>query len=79
MIHNLFVVHKMCGNFCAFLLSHPAGGGWIEISERTDTIETATLRAVRTGISQATSQIQMARVEEMGAEKGKVKYLLLKK
>lgn len=34
-----------------------------------DTIETATLRAVRTGISQATSQIQMARAEEMGAEK----------
>lgn len=36
---------------------------------REDTIETATLRAVRTGISQATSQIQMARAEEMGAEK----------
>ena len=34
-----------------------------------DTIETATLRAVRTGISQATSQIQMARAKEMGAEK----------
>lgn len=34
-----------------------------------DTIETATLRAVRTGISQATSQIQMARAEEMGADK----------
>ena len=34
-----------------------------------DTIETATLRAVRTGISQATSQIQMARALEMGAEK----------
>ena len=34
-----------------------------------DTIETATLRAVRTGISQATSQIQMARAEEMGVDK----------
>lgn len=31
----------------------------------TDTIETATLRAVRTGISQATGAIQMARMEEM--------------
>lgn len=36
---------------------------------REDTIETATLRAVRTGVSQATSQIQMARADEMGAEK----------
>ena len=34
-----------------------------------DTIETATLRAIRTGISQATSQIQMERALEMGAEK----------
>ena len=34
----------------------------------TDTIETATLRAVRTGISQATSQIQMARADEMGVD-----------
>lgn len=34
-----------------------------------DTIETATLRAVRTGISQATSQIQMTRAEEMGVDK----------
>lgn len=31
----------------------------------TDTIETATLRAVRTGIAQATGQIQTARMEEM--------------
>ncbi len=31
----------------------------------TDTIETATLRAVRTGISQATGAIQVARMEEM--------------
>lgn len=35
----------------------------------TDTIETATLRAVRTGVSQATSQIQMARADEMGVDK----------
>ncbi len=34
-------------------------------SGRKDTIETATLRAVRTGISQATGAIQMARLEEM--------------
>lgn len=34
-------------------------------SGRKDTIETATLRAVRTGISQATGDIQMARMEEM--------------
>lgn len=38
-------------------------------SGHSDTIETATLRAVRTGISQATSQIQMARAEEMGVDK----------
>ena len=31
----------------------------------TDTIEAATLRAVRTGISQATAQIQTARMDEM--------------
>lgn len=35
----------------------------------SDTIETATLRAVRTGISQMSSDIQMARAIEMGAEK----------
>lgn len=34
-------------------------------SGHKDTIETATLRAVRTGISQATGSIQMARMEEM--------------
>lgn len=33
-------------------------------SGHTDTIETATLRCVRTGISQATAQIQLARMEE---------------
>ena len=38
-------------------------------SGHSDTIETATLRAVRTGVSQATSQIQMARAEEMGVDK----------
>jgi len=34
-------------------------------SGHTDTIETATARAVRTGISQATGAIQIARMEEM--------------
>lgn len=34
-------------------------------SGHTDTIETATLRAVRTGISQATGEIQITRMEEM--------------
>jgi len=34
-------------------------------SGHTDTIETATLRAVRTGIAQATMQISMARMKEM--------------
>lgn len=34
----------------------------------TDTIETATLRAVRTGISQATAQIQIARMDEMDVD-----------
>lgn len=34
--------------------------------ERRDTIETATLRAVRTGVSQATGAIQMKRLQEMG-------------
>lgn len=34
----------------------------------SDTIETATLRAVRTGISQATGQIQTARMDEMGVD-----------
>ncbi len=34
----------------------------------TDTIETATLRAVRTGISQATGQIQIARMDEMDVD-----------
>ena len=38
-------------------------------SGHEDTIETATLRAIRTGISQATSQIQMARADEMGVDK----------
>ncbi len=34
-------------------------------SGHTDTIETATLRCIRTGVSQATGRIQMARMEEM--------------
>lgn len=33
-----------------------------------DTIETATLRAIRTGISQATAQIQITRMDEMGVD-----------
>lgn len=33
-----------------------------------DAIETATLRAVRTGISQATAQIQIKRMDEMGVD-----------
>ena len=33
-----------------------------------DTIETAILRAVRTGVSQATAQIQLARMEEMDVD-----------
>lgn len=34
----------------------------------TDTIESATLRAVRTGVSQATAQIQLARMDEMDVD-----------
>lgn len=34
-------------------------------SGKTDTLETAALRAVRTGVSQATAQIQIARMKEM--------------
>ena len=34
----------------------------------TDTIETATLRAVRTGVSQASAQIQIARMDEMDVD-----------
>lgn len=37
----------------------------VQVIHHTDTIETATLRAVRTGISQATAQITDARMEEM--------------
>lgn len=35
---------------------------------RKDTIETATARAVRTGISQGSARIQLARMDEMGVE-----------
>lgn len=35
-------------------------------SGHTDTIETATLRAVRTGVAQATADVTLARMEEMG-------------
>ena len=37
-------------------------------SGHSDTIETTTLRAVRTGISQATAQIQIARMNEMDVD-----------
>lgn len=37
-------------------------------SGHTDTIETATLRAVRTGISQMSAQMQLARMKEMGVK-----------
>lgn len=37
-------------------------------SGHTDSIETATLRAVRTGISQMSAQLQLARMKEMGVE-----------
>lgn len=37
-------------------------------SGHKDTIETATLRCVRTGISQASAQIQMARMDEFGVD-----------
>lgn len=35
-------------------------------SSRKDTIETATLRCIRTGTAQATAEIQLARMDEMG-------------
>ena len=38
-------------------------------SGHTDSIETATLRAVRTGISQMSAQIQMKRMEELDVDK----------
>lgn len=37
-------------------------------SGRKDTLETATLRAVRTGVSQMSGQIQLARMDEMGVD-----------
>lgn len=40
-------------------------GVTVDYGTRKDTIETATMRAVRTGISQATAQITDARMEEM--------------
>lgn len=41
----------------------------IYASGHKDTIETATLRCVRTGVSQASSQIGLARMDEMGVDK----------
>ena len=37
----------------------------VEYETRSDTIETATMRAVRTGISQAAAEVSLARMEEM--------------
>ena len=37
-------------------------------SGHTDTIETATARAVRTGVSQSSAEIQFARMDEMGVD-----------
>lgn len=37
-------------------------------SGREDTVETATLRAVRTGVSQMSAHIQIARMDEMGVD-----------
>lgn len=37
-------------------------------SGHEDSIETATLRCIRTGIAQATAEIQLARMKEMGVE-----------
>ncbi len=48
-------INDIAGN--GVLVRYPSG--------HTDTIETATLRALRTGISQATGAIQMARMDEM--------------
>lgn len=42
------------------------GGTILYPTGHKDKLEVATLRAVRTGVSQATAQIQLARMEEMG-------------
>lgn len=45
------------------------GGVYVKYpSGHTDTIETATARAVRTGISQASAEIQLARMDEFGVD-----------
>ena len=45
------------------------GGVYVQYpSGRRDTIETATARAVRTGISQASARIQLARMDEMNCD-----------
>lgn len=50
------------------------GGAYVEYTDkngrviRRDTIETATARAVRTGISQASGRIQIARMDEMDVD-----------
>ena len=51
-----------------------AGGVYVNYTDmngnviRRDTIETATARAVRTGISQSSAKIQMARMDEFGVD-----------
>lgn len=43
-------------------------GVYVQYDTRRDTIETATTRAVRTGISQASAHIQIARMDEMDVD-----------
>ena len=53
------------------VVNHIVVGG-VKVKYNTgheDTIETATLRALRTGISQATASIQLSRMEEMDCDK----------
>lgn len=45
-----------------------ADGVYVQYDTRRDTIETATTRAVRTGISQASAHIQIARMDEMDVD-----------
>lgn len=50
------VINNICSN--GVEVEFPSG--------RRDTIETATLRCIRTGTAQATAEIQLARMDEMG-------------
>lgn len=81
-IHDLFVnacdtayVQAMSGMISARQAVREAletiveGGVYVEYpGGRKDTIETATARAVRTGISQASGRIQIARMDEMDVD-----------